>query len=78
MKNGRKRDQKERGEGRFLTAPPERRIYPAAAVPLARLPDKSGVPVGSAIRAGGGAEVRPAARGIIERLDSIALARGTM
>ena len=78
MKNGRKRDQKERGEGRFLTAPLERRIYPAAAVPLARLPDKSGVPVGSAIRSGGGAELRPAAGGSIERLDSIALARGTM
>ncbi len=30
--------------GRFLTPPPERRIYPAAPVPLAGLPDKSGVP----------------------------------
>ena len=71
-------DRKERGQGRILTPPPERRIYPAAAVPLARLPDKSGVPVGSAIRFGGGAELRPAAGGSIERLDSIALARGTM
>ncbi len=59
MKNGRKRDQTERGEGCILTAPPERRIYPAAAVPLARLPDESGVPVGSTIRLGGGAEKRP-------------------
>ena len=59
MKNGRKRDQKERGEGCILAAPAERRIYPAAAVPLARLPDKSGVPVGSVIRFGGGAEQRP-------------------
>jgi len=32
----------------------ERRIHPAAPVPLARLPDESGVPVGSAIRLGGG------------------------
>jgi len=45
--------------GRILTPPPERRIHPAAPVPLARLPDESGVPVGSAIRLGGGAEKRP-------------------
>jgi hypothetical protein len=44
--------------GRILTPPPERRIHPAAPVPLARLPDESGVPVGSAIRFGGGAEMR--------------------
>jgi len=43
---------------RILTPPPERRIHPAAPVPLARLPDESGVPVGSAIRFGGGAEMR--------------------
>jgi hypothetical protein len=29
-------------------------------VPLARLPDESGVPVGVATRLGGGAEMRPA------------------
>src|ERR1035437_2280194 len=45
--------------GRILTPPPERRIYPAAPVPLARLPDESGVPVGVATRLGGGAEMRP-------------------
>src|SRR5664279_6032804 len=45
--------------GRILTLPPERRIYPAAPVPLARLPDKSGVPVGVATRLGGGAGMRP-------------------
>jgi len=45
--------------GRFLTPPPERRIHPAAPVPLARLPDESGVPVGVASRLGGGAEMRP-------------------
>ena len=32
-------------KGRILTPPPERRIHPAAPVPLARLPDESGVPV---------------------------------
>ena len=46
--------------GRILILPPERRIHPAGPVPLARLPDESGVPVGSAIRLGGGAEMRPA------------------
>src|ERR1035441_10607873 len=45
--------------GRILTPPPERRIYPAAPVPLARLPDESGVPTGVATRLGGGAEMRP-------------------
>ena len=44
--------------GRILTPPPERRIHPAAPVPLARLPDESGVPVGAATRLGGGAEIR--------------------
>jgi hypothetical protein len=44
--------------GRILTPPPERRIYPAVPVPLARLPDESGVPVGVATRLGGGAEMR--------------------
>jgi len=39
-----------------LTPPPERQIHPAAPVPRARLPDESGVPVGSVIRFGGGAE----------------------
>jgi hypothetical protein len=47
------------GNGRILTPPPERRIYPAAPVPLVRLPDESGVPVGVATRLGGGAEMRP-------------------
>jgi hypothetical protein len=41
----------------ILTPPPERRIYPAAPVPLARLPDESGVPVGMATRLGGGAKM---------------------
>ena len=45
--------------GRILTPPSERRIYPAAPVPRARLPDESGVPVGVAIRLGGGANKRP-------------------
>jgi hypothetical protein len=48
--------------GRILTPPPERRIHPAAPVPLARLPDESGVPVGVATRLGGGAEMRPERR----------------
>ena len=34
----------------------ERRIYPAALVRLAGLPDKSGVPVGMAARLGGGGQ----------------------
>jgi hypothetical protein len=46
--------------GRNLAPPPERRINPAAPVPLARLPDESGVPVGVAAHLGGGAEMRPA------------------
>ena len=46
-------------DGRILTPPPERRIHPAAPVPLARLPDESGVPVGVATGLGGGAERRP-------------------
>ena len=45
--------------GCLLIPPPERRIHPAAPVPLARLPDKSGVPIGVATRLGGGAEIRP-------------------
>ena len=48
-----------RDEGRILTQPPERRIYQAAAAPLARLPEESGVPVGVATRLGGGAEMLP-------------------
>jgi len=40
-------------DGRILTAPPERRIHPAAPVPLARLPDESGVPVAVATCLGG-------------------------
>jgi len=53
------------GEGRILTPPPERRIHPAVPVPLARLPDESGVPVCSATRRGGGAGMRPAANMIL-------------
>ena len=34
-------------------------MHPAVRVPLARLPDESGVPVGVATRLGGGAEMRP-------------------
>jgi hypothetical protein len=46
-------------KGRILTPPPERRIYPAAPVLLARLPDESGVPVGRAASLGGGVRMRP-------------------
>ena len=52
-----------RQAGRIMTPPPERRIHPTAPVPLARLPDESGVPVGSVIHLGGGAEIRPGRRG---------------
>ena len=55
------REGKQAGTGRILTPPPERRVYAAAPVPLARLPDESGVPGGVAARLGGGAEVRPGA-----------------
>jgi hypothetical protein len=48
--------------GRILTPPPERRIHPAASVPLDRLPDESGVPVGVATRLDGAAEMRPERR----------------
>ena len=52
------REGKQAGTGHILTPPPERRVYPAAPVSLARLPDESGVPVGVAARLGGGAEIR--------------------
>ena len=51
--------------GRILTPSSERRIHPAAPVPLARLPDESGVPVGVATRLGGGAEMRRRKRSVL-------------